>query len=343
MRFRHSLVPPLLAVAASGVLVVAVSPAGAQEPTAPPGGRGAAPTVAPGAAPLGTAPVNAGVFGTAVAGTAVAGTAVAGTAVAGTAVAGTAVGGGADPTAAPSSAAEATAARDQATGTRSADAESERRVRRIVLGLLAIAVVMAAATIAFWQATKPVSPELDRLSRMGSRGFRNARPYERTEILGASPLTRLEQLGGRPVNGEPAAGPAAAAVAGSSAATGAAAEPPVPAARESDPSIVEPGAPGAESDVSVAAVAERDGSVVVPDPARALERPVIAAPDDAIDVVPEDDAAADVFPDESLAGAPVAPAGTDDGPGTDDDRPPTTSSAEDSDPDRAPSAGPVTS
>ncbi|HWC66751.1 MAG TPA: hypothetical protein VG478_01685, partial [Acidimicrobiales bacterium] len=145
MRFRHSLVPPLLAVAASGVLVVAVSPAGAQEPTAPPGGRGAAPTVAPGTGPLGTAPVNAGVFGTA---------------VAGTAVAGTAVGGGVDPTAAPSSAAEATAARDQATGTRSADAESERRVRRIVLGLLAIAVVMAAATIAFWQATKPVSPEL---------------------------------------------------------------------------------------------------------------------------------------------------------------------------------------
>jgi hypothetical protein len=333
MRFRHSLVPPLLAVAASGFLVVAVSPAGAQEPTAPPGGRGAAPTVAPGAAPLGTAPVNAGVFGTA----------VAGTAVAGTAVAGTAAGGGVDPTAAPSSVAGATAAGDQATGTRSADAESERRVRRIVLGLLAIAVVMAAATIAFWQATKPVSPELDRLSRMGSRGFRNARPYERTEILGASPLTRLEQFGGRPVNGEPAAGAAAAAVAGSSAAADAAAEPPVPAARESDPSIVEPDASGAESDVSVAAVAERDGSVVEPDPARALERPVIAAPDDAIDVAPGEDAAADVFPDESLAGAPVAPAGTDDGPGTHDDRPPTNSSAEDSDPDRAPSAGPVTS
>jgi hypothetical protein len=299
-------------MAASGLLVVAVSPAGAQEPTAPPGGREVAPTVVPGAASAGTAPLNAGVLGTAAAGTAAA---------------------------APTSVAPADSGAEQSTETRSADAESERRVRRIVLTLLAIAAVMAAATVAFWLATRPVSPELDRLARMGSRGFRRARPHERTEMLGASPLTRLEGLGRGSVNGEPVAG-AAAVVAGSpvvsderaaDAALGqpvaseldAAAAEPDGGAAEPDGAAAEPDAPvdepvaAPEPDAALAesdfAVDEADPSVVEPDPAVALERPVILAPEESLDEEPETD-----------------------------DSPESASSDGSAGPDREPSAGPVT-
>jgi hypothetical protein len=151
-----------------------------------------------------------------------------------------------------------TVAVERETQTRSADAESERDIRRIVMTLIAIGLVMAAATVVFWRATRPVAPELDRLAVMGSRGFQRARPYRQRELLGRSPFERLERL----QRGE------------SLAETN---SEPRPRTR------VPPAA--AASAVPAAAASEGDPSLVEADPAMALERPVIdeQPPDEAVD------------------------------------------------------------
>jgi hypothetical protein len=211
MRFRHTLVSALVALAAGGLL--AVGPAVAvQDTSGPPGGRESAPSGAPTTAPV------------------------------------------IDPTTAQGSSVAPTAVLDGATQTRSADAASERDVRRIVLTLLGIAAVMALTTVGFWWATKPLAPELDRLARMGTRGFRRASSYERREMLGASPLARLARL-----------------------------EDGAPARRAAVVTYADPGAAGSSAVESRPAgvVAERVGTAVPhlsaaeQDPALAMERPVL--------------------------------------------------------------------
>ncbi len=161
-----------------------------------------------------------------------------------------------------------TAAVDRETQTRPADAESERDIRRIVLTLVGIGIVMAAATVGFWRATRPVAPELDRLAIMGSRGFRRASPFQKLELVGRSPFDRLERL----QRGEPLA----------------------------DPEGV--GGPPPAVPMAPARVDESDPSLVEPDPAIALERPVLDAepPDEAVDAEPPDEAV-----DEEASAGPV--------------------------------------
>lgn len=180
-----------------------------------------------------------------------------------------------DPTAVPSGSTVApTVVLNEATQTRSADAQSESDVRRIVLTLVGIAVVMALTTFGFWWATKPLAPELDRLATMGTRGFRRASSIERREMLGRSPLTRLARMR----DGVPAS------------------DPPVPAAanERGDEARPPPTTP------KPAVVAESDRSIVEADPVTAMQRPVVTTgerpeegPDDAAGVEPSPHEVAD--------------------------------------------------
>jgi hypothetical protein len=147
---------------------------------------------------------------------------------------------------------------ERETQTRSADAESERDIRRIVTTLIAIGLLMAAATVVFWRATRPVAPELDRLALMGSRGFQRARPYRQRELLGRSPFERLERLQRGETLPEATSDPRPATRVPAAAASSV---PATPATGDGDPSLVEA------------------------DPAIALERPVIdeQPPDEAVD------------------------------------------------------------
>jgi hypothetical protein len=197
---------------------------------------------------------------------------------------------GQDPTAttaAPAAVASTTAPAtpaDRETETRSADAASERDIRRIVVLLLGIAAVMTAATVVFWRATRPLAPELDGLATIGSRGFRQASPLKRKEMLGHAPFDRLARL----QRGEPLPEPSAPVV---PAAAAVASRPPPP---ENDDVAEDP-----------------DPSVVEPDPAIALERPVLddvaIEPASADGLGAEEAPAEDVPAEEPASGEEAAP------------------------------------
>jgi hypothetical protein len=122
---------------------------------------------------------------------------------------------------------------------------------------------------------------------MGSRAFLRARPYEKQEMLGRSPLARLEHL---PAGEAP---PVAAAVAAAGDVADSS-EPVAAGPSELDGVVEEPDAVLGEPDAVVvehdgvavepdavmvlepdAVAVEPDPSVVEPDPAMALERPVV--------------------------------------------------------------------
>jgi len=94
---------------------------------------------------------------------------------------------GAPAPAAPSAAPTTTAAGAQ---TKIGDPASDRRIRRIVIALLALAVVVLVITIIFWRVTKPVPKAFGRLDVMGSRAWRKSDETRRAELLGRPvPLT----------------------------------------------------------------------------------------------------------------------------------------------------------
>ena len=52
------------------------------------------------------------------------------------------------------------------------DPEADRRIRRIVIGLCAVAAAVLIVTVLFWRATRPVPPALRGLQELGSRSGR---------------------------------------------------------------------------------------------------------------------------------------------------------------------------
>jgi hypothetical protein len=74
--------------------------------------------------------------------------------------------------------------------TKIGDPASDRRIRRIVIALLALAAVVLVITIIFWRATRPVPKTFGRLDMMGTRAWRKADETGRAELLGRPvPLT----------------------------------------------------------------------------------------------------------------------------------------------------------
>ena len=72
-------------------------------------------------------------------------------------------------------------------GTTVGDPTADRRIRRIVLVLCAVAAVVLLVTIMFWRATRPVPKVLEGLQQLGSRSGRRqttaARPAVDAEAV----------------------------------------------------------------------------------------------------------------------------------------------------------------
>ena len=91
---------------------------------------------------------------------------------------------GAAPTTATTVPAASNAAPTTVAETKIGDPASDRRIRRIVIALLALAAVVLVITSIFWRATKPVPKTFGRLDMMGTRAWRKADETGRAELLG---------------------------------------------------------------------------------------------------------------------------------------------------------------
>lgn len=74
------------------------------------------------------------------------------------------------------------------------DPVADRRIRRIVITLLALASTVFVVTAIFWRATKPVPKPLARLGTMETREWRRASPERQAELLGRPPALDLASL-----------------------------------------------------------------------------------------------------------------------------------------------------
>ncbi len=68
--------------------------------------------------------------------------------------------------------ADADADADDGSTTVVGDPVADRRIRRIVIGLCAVAAAVLIVTVLFWRATRPVPPALRGLQELGSRSGR---------------------------------------------------------------------------------------------------------------------------------------------------------------------------
>ena len=88
------------------------------------------------------------------------------------------------------------------------DPESTRRINRLIVALLGLAVLFAAITVWFWRVTRPVGAHLEGLEIMGHRRLRAGRLDRLRRARGTPP--KLDIVEAEAVVAEPVVAPAAA-------------------------------------------------------------------------------------------------------------------------------------